>query len=191
MPNDEKNTTGPRDDDDSNPEGFRSRRQRRRRWMMFTGLPLLALGSVFAARAFADGHGRWHHGGGHGRWHHDSASTVDEFQQRLGRRADRVLDYLDATEAQQQEIDAIIETSVPQLFALKTEGRDLRGQLFAAVKAGDRDQIERLRKAGVNHLDRASKVYIDTAQLAMDVLDEQQKSELMDKLDRFAKYFGH
>lgn len=179
------NTPGPSTDSDS--KQHHSRR-RRRRWLMFTGIPLLALGGAFAAKALAD-----HHGHGFGRGHGlHSAKTVDELRQRMTRRAERMLGYLDATDAQRREIDAIIDTNAPQLFALKAEGKKLHKHMFDAVRSGDAAAIETARKAGITHFDAASKVWVEAATLAYDVLDAEQKAEVMEHFERFGpRMHGH
>jgi len=183
--NDGNDTNDTRDNDDSaasdRDAGARRSRRRRRRWLMFTGLPLLAIGGVFAAKAFADhGHGLGHHGHGF-----RGAKTVEDLRERMGDRAERLLGHLDATDAQRREVDAILDTTAPQLFAMKDERRKLHREMFDAVRSGDAVKIEAARKAGVTHLDEASKVWVEMAQLGYDVLDDDQKAEVMEHIERF------
>ena len=165
------------------PEARRARR-RRRRWLMFTGLPLLAIGGAFAARALADHRGWGHHRGDRG------ASTEQALRERMGHGADRMARHLDLSASQRRQIDAILDTHSAKLFAMKQQRKQLHNQLFDAIKSGDQARIEAARKAGIDHFDAATKVWTEMGVLAYDVLDADQRAEVMEHFERFAPH-GH
>ena len=168
-----------------------SRRRRGRfgkRWWIFASLPLAALGA-WGCHSHAHGHDSatpgWY---GHS-WHgHAKVTNEAEMQKRMSRRAKRVLSHLDATDEQRAEIDALIVDRAPALFAMRVEGRELKAEFAQALIDGNSEEIERLRVAGVAHLDKASELWIRTAQTALAALDEEQRAEVMEHFERRTRW---
>ena len=94
-----------------------------------------------------------------------------------------VLSDLEATELQQEEIEAILDDGVTDFVSFRDEGRALRQEFHLALQAEELDpvEIERIRSDMVNVIDRASlrgvEVLLDTA----DVLTPEQRQQLIQR----------
>jgi len=165
------------------------KRRRGRRWVLWTGLPLLAVAGVFASRA-------WAHGGfgGFGCRGHERSRTPEQFEDRLTSMVERVFSHLDASDDQLKAAREIVARNAQGLYAVHAEGRGLRKELMAAAQQNDRDQIEVLRKRGIATMDRGSSLWIANIQELSDVLTPEQRSELFEHLEHFGGRhgpFGH
>lgn len=164
------------------------RRRRVRRFALYFGLPALAAGAFFVPRAMAGGpgfggcHGPGH--GHHGPMHADSAADLQEHMQH---RLDRMLDRLDATDAQRAQARAVVKTAAPELFALQEQGRELRGQLKRALTAEQVDQakVATLAQEVDATLGQAARVGIEAVGQVAAVLEPAQRQQVADFLARF------
>jgi Spy/CpxP family protein refolding chaperone len=153
-------------------------RRKRRRFLIFGGLSLAALASLFTARS-------WAHGprGVLGSFHHrEHPRTARELREHLGERADHILGRLDATDAQRQEVSAILDRVAPQMHALHARGRELHADAAGALDSGDRDALERSRRRAVALFDEGSALALQATQELYAVLDEAQRAEVRDHL---------
>ncbi|MGD8862257.1 MAG: Spy/CpxP family protein refolding chaperone [Myxococcales bacterium] len=153
-------------------------RRRRRRFLIFGGLSLAALASLFTARSWAHGP-RGFFGGFHHRKH---PRTARELRAHLGERADHILGRLDATDAQREEVGAILDRIAPQMHALHMRGRELHEHAAGALDGGDRDALERSRQRAVALFDEGSALAVQATQELYAVLDEEQRAEVRDHL---------
>lgn len=160
--------------------GDKSRPRRRgfgRRALFWTGLPLLALGGLFAGRA-------WAHGGFGGGCHHrGGARTPEALRSRMQWMVDRAFSRVDASDDQRAQAEAIVDQRAPDLHAVHAQGRALRGKLVSALRADDRAQLESLRKQGLDVLDRGSTLWLATVQELADILAPEQREALLSHLD--------
>ena len=151
-------------------------RRRRRRWVaaVIVALPLLAVAVFAGTRAVASPWGHHHWG--------DRDPTLEEAQEHVNRWTDHVLDRLDATDEQRAEIRLIVDEALPEMLALRTEGRALKreGREMLLVEPIDRAGLEQVRVEGIQLADRASarglQVFIDITE----VLTPEQRKEVAD-----------
>lgn len=152
----------------------RSRRGRRRRWLLF-GLPIAAIAGLFAARAFA--HGFRHGCGGGG----DDLSD-EELRDRREHMVDFAARQLDATAQQKTRMHALADELAPQFLALRKDGKALRDKTQQAVRSDDRGALEGLRKEALALADRASQQWLTAYGKLSDILTPEQRAQLADHM---------
>jgi|GEM_PF-3173355 len=106
-------------------------------------------------------------------------------QERAEKIADRVVDKLDGTEAQRQQLRAVLVSRVSDVINLRAESHALRARAFEALMRAprpDRAEVEALRVEAIALADRASKLLMETFFDAADVLTAAQLEDLRDKL---------
>ncbi len=167
-----------REEDIVTQEKSKTRRAGFRRFMLFGGLPLLAAGIFFVPRALA--FGPWH---GHG--HH--ARSPEDVKEHMVRRADFILDKLDASDQQREKVEAIIDKAAPEFFKLKQAGSQVRKQIQQSLAAPtlDKVQLEKARGELDSLADRATDLGMDTLVAVAEVLTPQQRKQVADHLARF------
>jgi Spy/CpxP family protein refolding chaperone len=151
---------------------------KRRRWTtaLLLALPLAAGG---AATAFAQPPHGW--GGGPGAMH-------EHMQRHMG----KLLDEVGATAQQKAQIKAIWDQAKPQLQAFHEQQRQLHEQLRAAMTAPtiDTATIEKLRRDGVQLMDKQSSVVTQAFVGSAQVLSPDQRKQLGEKLEKHGPRFG-
>jgi Spy/CpxP family protein refolding chaperone len=157
--------------------------QRARTWIWFLLIPaLLGVGIFGLARANASGpFCRGFRG------HHAAPASAQEVQEHLDDKLDYLFDEIDATPAQRKQISAQAQKLAPEIFALMNEGRELRGQLKAALLADKLDQahIDELRGKLDLLTDRVFDTGLDGLVGVSQVLTPAQRKQVADKLARF------
>lgn len=155
-----------------------STRYPRLRRTLIIVVPMLAVAALALPRALAWGHHRF------GR-----PTSPEQLTEKLTFGLDHLLDEVDATDDQRVRAEALVEQRAPELFALMTEGRALRGELKQAMLA---DKLDRARLDAVRtKIDVvASKVAdtgLDTVYQLAEVLTPAQRKQLADRIARFDK----
>lgn len=160
-------------------------RRRRGRWMALLALPgavaggwllasapAAAFGPAFMAEA-ADTGGSG--GGGDGR-----------DRDFMGRRLERILDHLQATEPQKQQLRALFLRVGPELRAVRAERRQVKAAMMRAFAAEpiDRGAIEKLRQEGVRNAERTSALWARVAVEAGQILTPAQRQKVVEHLAR-------
>lgn len=150
------------------------------RWGRIAGAATLLAAIVAIPVALAHG-GPGGPGGPMGR-HHGPPRSADEIADHMSDRADRMLDRVDATDAQRDRIEGIIEGVAPKLFALKDEHEAVREDAARALTAKkvDRDALEAARQRGLALADQGSAVVIGALADTADVLTADQRGELLE-----------
>lgn len=140
------------------------RRHGRGRRFLFFGALLALIGGLVAIPAFARGGACPHGGEGHA----------------LGFMTERLLDKVDATEAQREEIGALVEEAGPQVEALREEGRGLKRELMTALLSDSPDaaQVEAIRQRGLDLADRGSAQVLGLLSEGMAQLNGDQRAQL-------------
>lgn len=146
---------------------------RRALWVL---IPALALGALAIPRALA-----W------GFHHHHHAENAEELGEHLTHGLDRLLDRVEATDAQKTRASAIAERRAPELFALMEEGRALRKQLKQALLAEQLDKalLDKTRLDLDALADKLSDVGLSTMAELAEVLTPAQRKRIADKLAKF------
>lgn len=132
------------------------------------GSLLIAAAAVSVQPSFAQGFGH-HRGGEHGE------------MMGGGRHMGRMLDAVDATDAQRAQIRQIHEAAAADMKPLHEAGRALRErarQLMVAPGAVDRGAAETLRLETMALQDKISKRRLDAMLAVADVLTPQQRAKM-------------
>lgn len=158
-------------------------KRRARGWV--TALALVALGAAGGAfttiAVDAGAHGGWHHGYRmHGRSHMASPERALERVQRASAWA---LGRVDATDEQRERIDAILASTVEDLFPLRdahlAHHRDLIAEL--ARPQVDPAGLERVRTAELALVEKATTRLLDATVAIAEVLEPEQRQQLVEK----------
>ena len=101
--------------------------------------------------------------------------------------AEWILKSVDATEAQHEEVKAILGNSIDTLLPIAQNHRDYREELRAELTkpAIDRAALENIRESGVGLMDEVSREMIDTVAAVAEVLTPEQRQELLEMAERF------
>ncbi len=153
-------------------EAFQRRRDARALWtavLWITALPL----------AVACGGPR------HGGVNLSEAQVAERFEDI----AEYGLDYVDADEAQTEQVSQVIRGLAPDLVRFRSEQRALSAQLRAELAKDpvDRAQIEALRRRAVELFDQASARGSQALTSAADVLTPEQRQKLTQKWEKYAR----
>ena len=135
--------------------------------------------SASAPGEHARHHGRMMHGHGHG---HAGPGMMP----LDGRRLDRVLDQVKATDAQRTQIKALAQSAQADLKPLHEAGRSIHEQTLAlfAQPQVDAAAAEKLRQQGLASHDALSKRMLQFALDASKVLTPAQRAELVAKVQK-------
>ena len=102
--------------------------------------------------------------------------------------AEWILKSVDATEAQQEQVKAILGNSIDTLLPIAQNHRDYREELRAIELAKptiDRAALESIRESGLGLMDQVSREMIDTVAAVAEVLSPEQRQELLEMAERF------
>ena len=149
----------------------------RRRIFFFSSL--FAIFAIPAA-ALASGFGS------HGGWHCDRGGeevTAEYVTEKLGRFTDRVLDKVDASDAQYDEADAIVADAAPDLAELKNRAHELKAEAKDVLHADELDsaEVERVRGDAVQLFDEGTQRMVELMTDLRGVLTDEQRTELQEK----------
>ena len=111
-----------------------------------------------------------------------SHSSPQELETQWNRGADWLLERVDATEEQRNQVLAIQNSLLPDLYTFQNEREALHARIRQALGANtvDREGLERIREASLNLSDRASRRVVDSFAQALDVLTPEQRRELLE-----------
>ncbi len=111
--------------------------------------------------------------------------TPELVQERMTYVADKVMDKLDGTEAQRSELDALIDSLVPDAVAFHKEGRALKAKFRAALTSDtiDAKELENLRQEGLSLADRASRRALSAIVTASAITPPEQRQQLQAHID--------
>jgi Spy/CpxP family protein refolding chaperone len=106
------------------------------------------------------------------------------------RRMHRILDSVGATQGQREQIRAIWTGLQPQLRAERTQHKNLRQQMVAALTAPtiNAGEVERLRKLSMASADKTSALITQGMMASAQVLTPDQRKQAQAEL---AKGRGH
>ncbi len=160
------------------PQFPRRKRRRLTRGLLLAGLPAVLLGGWLlctgTARAFGPG------GGG------DGAHGEHRRGAFMEKRIDRILDQVNATDAQKQQVKAVFARVKPELKTLHEERAKLRQAMSAAFAANpiNSAEIERLRQETLRLAERKSAVFTKAVIEAGQVLTAEQRKKVTEHMGR-------
>lgn len=176
---------------ESQNETSKGRPSRRGRGLLYGLLGaggLVAVLAVFTARpimaAIQDGggfHRHWRAGGGWGGHHAMNPEAAKEHLQVASKWA---LREIDASPAQQEQINKILGGAVDDLFRLREKHQGNR-EAFAAQLGGatiDRAALEEIRKSEIALADEASQRFVQALADVADVLTPEQRRALIERV---------
>ncbi len=140
-------------------------------WKRFGGIGLLlAFGTVPVVAL----------GGAHAWKGHQPPASEAEVREKLGSVADRVLARVDATDAQQASVDAVIDRVAGDLWAFHGSKDERHAAFREALTAEtvDRKALESVRKDLVDDLDAVSEAVVEAIADVADVLTPAQRREI-------------
>ncbi len=146
---------------------------------------LAAVFVVFAARpimaAIQDGagfHRSWHRGWGH------HAMNPEAAKEHLQIASKWALGGIDASPAQQEQVNKILGGAVDDLFQLRQQHQTNREALAAQLGAAsiDRAALEEIRKSEMALADEASRKFVQALADVADVLTPEQRQALIEHL---------
>jgi Spy/CpxP family protein refolding chaperone len=125
------------------------------------------------------GQGGWHHGN-----HHWSESNITK---RMNRLTDRLIDHVDASQEQGEQIKSIVSSYVPRLQSMKSGHLDNRNAFTHLLTQPeiDRGELERVRQAEFALLNQNSGELVQMIADIADVLTHDQRLKLADETAEF------
>lgn len=128
-----------------------------------------------------------HHGFGGGCHGKGAPQSAEEVREHLGKGAGFLLNKVDATPEQEAQVDAVLDRVAPELFALKDDKEALHQDLRAALTAPEvnADEVESIRKEGLQLADDASKIVIGGIVEIARALTPEQRTELAEAAAKF------
>ena len=143
------------------------------------GILMLLLGSAIAVpwAMAGDGDSSCERGG---------ELTEERVREKMGRKADRMMSWLGASEDQRADVDAILDASAPSVLSYREEARDLKEEMKFALseETVDRAELEVLREAALDLADRASSEALERVLDIAEVMDEEQRERIQERFQR-------
>jgi periplasmic protein CpxP/Spy len=141
---------------------------------LYVIVPALLVGAFALPRALA-----WHH-------HHHVTSSV-ELAEHLDDGLDHLLDHIDASDAQHAQATAIAQKRAPELYAVVSEGREVRKQLSQALLAEHVDpaKVQAVRARLDALTTQASEIGLSSLTELAQVLTPAQRKQVSERLARF------
>jgi protein CpxP len=143
--------------------------------------PPPALGAWFGRAALA------------GHRHHDWGDNPERARKHAEFVTEFVLDEVDASSAQTEQVTAIVFGFMQELHGLKAEHRTRREALLAALAAPEisRAELETLRAEELATLDAVSQKLVDAVVNAAAVLTPEQRAQLVELAEEMHESRGH
>lgn len=140
---------------------------------------------LFVGLPYAVAHAASGHGCGFG--HHDAPKSAEELRGHLGKGAGFLLDRVDATDAQEAEVGAVLDRVAPELWALKDDKDALHQDFRAALTAPEvnGEEVEGLRKEALVLADDASRIVLGGVVEVARILTPEQRSEVAEAAAKF------
>ncbi len=136
----------------------------------------IAITAGAAAVAQNAGFVGWHHGGG--------AMTAQDMSTHIDKFLQHVYIEIDATPAQQAQLDPLVKQAVSDLMPLRTQAQDFHTQALALLTADrvDRVAIETMRSDHLRAADQASRRIAQLLGDVADVLTPAQRKALAERI---------
>ncbi len=131
---------------------------------------------------------RWGHHGGHGPCATDTRATdTNRMSERAEFAAGWVLNRIDATPEQEEQVKAIVASAMGELAPLRAEHCENRQAMLDVLSQPeiDREALGQLRQSTLGLADTASSRLVTAIADAADVLTPEQRTALMEMAQRF------
>jgi len=115
--------------------------------------------------------------------------TPEEARAHVDGMIDHLIEKVDGSEAQRTALKAIAGRTAPQMEALHSEGRDIKGELRDLLTAEkiDRAALEEARKDAVDLVERGSKLVLGGVADAAETLTPAQRRQIAETIARFGR----
>ncbi|HEY2776189.1 MAG TPA: Spy/CpxP family protein refolding chaperone [Candidatus Binatia bacterium] len=119
----------------------------------------------------------------------DGPVSAEDARDRADFVVSFALRHLDASTGQQEKVQKIVDGAVSDLFPVVERHRAAREELRSVLSAAsiDRTAIENIRTQEISLADNMSKIVASAIADSADVLTPAQRSELLERLDRFRR----
>ena len=146
-------------------------------------LAVFAIG-FFSAKAMACEHGMGH--GGPQAFMSGGQMDAERMGKFAGKRLERMLDDVKASDAQKEKANAIVKASIETGAPLAEKMRDNHIQMrkLMAAPTLDKAAIEAMRAEQIKLADEASKQMTSTMLAVADVLTPEQRAKLAEKMEK-------
>jgi protein CpxP len=157
-----------------NTQTSNTRHWRKHGFWVLLALPVLLGAGFWAVRAHADPGFGWGPGGFGG-------GSPEQHKAFMERRLDRMLEGVNATDAQRTAIKAIFERMFTEMRPIRQQHKTLHDQFVGALSADtvDAAAVENLRKQIAPLADQASQVFTKAILDASQVLGPEQRQALV------------
>ena len=148
------------------------------------GIGIAVFGLVGALFA---GCGHW--GGRHGHWghHRHGLDNPEEAREHVEDAAEWILNRVDASDQQNQQVKSIVGESVDGFVELAQQHRQHREDFITEFSRPsiDRQALEQIRRAEMEVAEAASSQMVRTLADVAEVLNPEQRRELLERFQRF------
>lgn len=137
------------------------------------------LGVLLATSASVYSHWGWRHRHG--------ATDPAAVSERASFMTEWVLRKVDASDEQQQQVKAIVEATISDLFPLKDQHRANRDAMRTILSAPtiDRQALENIRQSELQLVETMSSTIVEAVANAAEVLTPEQRTQLAELAARF------
>lgn len=125
--------------------------------------------------------------------HHGHSVNEAEAREHAKRFSARILDKVDATEAQRGQIDAVLDDFVANAWPLREQHREHRRALVAELTRPEvrREALEELRTQELALADTLSEELVDALVAVAGILDVEQRSALAEHASHHRHHRHH
>jgi Spy/CpxP family protein refolding chaperone len=136
---------------------------------------------ILAATSVVSGCGRHYHK----HWEHKDM-TAEELKERMDKRAERVLNKVDATPEQREEISAVLDGFLPEMVKFREERKVLKERLKKALEADEINEAEfnEIRAETRQLVGRSVDRSLDTVFEISKVLTPEQRKGLIESWEK-------
>ena len=161
------------------------RRATRKVRLVIAGVALVGLGTAIGVVATeSPARDAWH---GFKEWrHHGHGGSEATLRARAKWMSARFLDKVDASDAQREQIDSVIDDFVTAAWPLREQHREHRHAIVAVLGEPevDREALEELRTKELALADSLSVELVEAVVAVSGILDAEQRLALVERLER-------
>ena len=125
--------------------------------------------------------------------HHGHATTEAEVRERAKRFSGWILDEVDASDAQREQIDEVLDTFVAKAWPLREQHREHRQALIAELTRPEvrREALEELRNQELALADALSGELVEALAAVSGILDAEQRTALVEHMSHRRRHRDH